>query len=175
MNCVPFRSTSEPSVPPQQMMAFPLVMESLALLPDVPSSMAPVWTLWLAGTIVTTDEPEELLSACDTAVTVKVVVVVPPPLGVVGTPPGATYSPVVEMNPIDWLPPVVPFTCQVTAVFELPVTVAENCCVPKAGTFGAVGETTTVMLEGPGVSLMVTVAEPDFVGSFCETAMIVTC
>jgi hypothetical protein len=79
------------------------------------------------------------------------------------------------MNPSVRLPPVVPFIFQVTAVFVLPVTIAVNCCVLKFATFGALGDTTTETLDGVGVVVTVTVAVPDFVVSFCEMAVIVTC
>jgi hypothetical protein len=65
-------------------------------------------------------------------------------------------------------------TCQVTAVFVLPPTVAVNACVPKEFTFGATGDTDTVTFEGTEVAVIVTCALPDFVLSFAATAMIVT-
>ena len=37
-------------------------------------------------------------------------------------------------------PPLTPFTCQVTAVFVDPVTVAVNCCVVAPATLAVVGE-----------------------------------
>jgi hypothetical protein len=36
--------------------------------------------------------------------------------------------------PVAELPPAIPFTCQVTAVFASFVTVALNCCGPRAAT-----------------------------------------
>jgi hypothetical protein len=111
--------------------------------------------------------------AWETAVTVRVVVVLPPePLDLVGTPPGAKYSPLVEMNPNCKLPPGVPFTDQWTAVFEVPLTAALNCCLPKLGILGVTGETTTVMFEE--VPVTVIELEPDFVGSASEVAVTVT-
>ena len=62
-----------------------------------------------------------VVSACETAVTVTV--------AGLGTAFGAVYSPPEEIVPVELLPPVTPFTCQVTAVSEVPVTVAENCRV----------------------------------------------
>ncbi len=44
-----------------------------------------------------------------------------------GTAAGAVYSPEVEMVPCVESPPVTLLTCQVTAVFVVPVTVAANC------------------------------------------------
>jgi hypothetical protein len=78
------------------------------------------------------------------------------------------------MNPSVWLPPATPFTAQVTAVFEVPVTIALNCSVPKFGTFAANGETTTLTLT-TGINVTVTVAEADARGSSSETANTVTC
>src|ERR1700730_4812417 len=72
INCVPLRATSDPSVPPQQIMVFPLVLASLLLPPDAASAIAPVWLFWFSGRTVTAAEPEAVLSACDTAVTVSV-------------------------------------------------------------------------------------------------------
>jgi hypothetical protein len=66
-------------------------------------------------------DPDFVVSAWDTAVTVTV--------AGLGTAEGAVYSPEVEIVPTDEFPPVTPFTCQVTAVLEVPVTVAVNCCV----------------------------------------------
>jgi hypothetical protein len=66
-------------------------------------------------------DPDFVVSACDTAVTVTV--------AGLGTTEGAVYSPAVEIVPTVEFPPATPFTCQVTAVLEVPVTVAVNCCV----------------------------------------------
>lgn len=62
-----------------------------------------------------------LASAWEIAVTVTV-----PPVGTVA---GAVYKPDVLTVPTVELPPVTPFTCQVTAVFVALLTVAVNCCV----------------------------------------------
>jgi hypothetical protein len=66
-------------------------------------------------------DPDFVVSAWDTAVTVTV--------AGLGTAEGAVYSPEVEIVPTDEFPPVTLFACQVTAVLEVPVTVAVNCCV----------------------------------------------
>src|ERR1700719_849290 len=79
------------------------------------------------------------------------------------------------MNPKVRLPPVVPFTCQVTPVFVVPVTVAVNCSVAKFPRLATVGDTATVMFDGPAVVVIVNVADPDLVVSFCEMAVMVTC
>ena len=42
------------------------------------------------------------------------------------------------------MPPVMPFTCQVTAVFEVWFTVAVNCWVALAASVTLFGETETV-------------------------------
>ena len=76
------------------------------------------------------------------------------------------------MNPKVWLPPGTPFTSQVTAVLEVPVTVAVNCCVPKLGTFGDAGETVTVTLFCT-VVVIVTIADADTLESFMEVTVTV--
>jgi hypothetical protein len=53
---------------------------------------------------------------------------------------GAEYNPLPEIVPVVWLPPATPFTCHVTAEFELPVTVAVNACVANGATLAEVGE-----------------------------------
>lgn len=65
------------------------------------------------------------------------------------------------------LPPV---ALQVTAVFVVPVTLTENCCVPPVDTETVVGviETATT-----GVDVTVTVAEADLVASAALVAVTV--
>jgi hypothetical protein len=53
---------------------------------------------------------------------------------------GAVYSPLPEMVPVVEFPDLTPSTDQVTAFFEVPVTVAVNCFVVVAGTVALVGE-----------------------------------
>jgi hypothetical protein len=145
----------------------------LALPPVVPSSMAPDCAFWFPGWMVTVADPDAALFACETALTVTVVVTLPPlPLDVVGTPLGATYNPLVDMNPVVWPPPAMPSTCQVTAVLGAPFTDAVNCCAPKFATVAALGATLTEVAI-PDVT--VTVAGADFVESACEVAVTVTC
>ena len=48
------------------------------------------------------------------------------------------------MVPLLEFPPVVPFTCQVTAVLLLFETVAVNCWVPAAGNAAVGGEIVTL-------------------------------
>jgi hypothetical protein len=47
-------------------------------------------------------------------------------LGIVA---GGVYRPAAEIVPVVLLPPATPFTCHVTAVFVVFVTVAVNCTV----------------------------------------------
>lgn len=63
----------------------------------------------------------------------------------VGTVAGAVYWPVVLIKPVAVLPPTVPFTDQLSAVSEAPVTVAVNCKAGSPGlTFDAGGFSTTL-------------------------------
>src|SRR5215472_13552322 len=94
--------------------------------------------------MVTVAEPESLGFAVETAVTVTGVVVTPPlPVDVVGSLPGATNKPGLELNPVACVPPVTPLTCQVTAVLATPFTAAVNCCVAKIATLLGFGVTVT--------------------------------
>ena len=87
----------------------------------------------VAGAItVTCADVVTEVSACDVAVTVTV--------AGFGTLLGAVYNPAVEMNPTVAVPPVTPFTVQVTAVFVVLVTVIVNCCVNPVVTDADVGE-----------------------------------
>jgi hypothetical protein len=45
---------------------------------------------------------------------------------------------------------VTPFTCQVTAVFDVPVMLAEKLCIAPARTFAELGETETFTSGGGG-------------------------
>jgi hypothetical protein len=124
------------------------VLKSFAFPPEVPSTMAPDCASSFAGMTVTIAVPDAELLTCDTALTVTVVVILPPlPSDFVGTPLGATYNPLVEMNPTLWPPPATPFTSQVTALLGAPFTDAVNCCVPKFATFAALGDTLTEVTE----------------------------
>src|SRR6266436_2054191 len=120
--------------------------------------------------MVTVAVPDPL-PVCETALTVTVVAMLPPlPLDFVGTPLGATYDPLVDMNPNVWLPPTMPLTCQLTAVLGAPFTDAVNCCVPKFMTVAALGNTLTDV----GAPVTVTDADADFVASACAVAVTVT-
>jgi hypothetical protein len=48
------------------------------------------------------------------------------------------------------LPPAIPFTLHVTAVFVVLLTIAVNVCGSPSSTEAEVGETLTVTLEGGG-------------------------
>jgi hypothetical protein len=124
--------------------------------------------------MVTVADPESAPFACDTAVTVAVVVtLLPLPSDFVGTEPGARYKPLEEMNPTDWFPPGIPSTCQLTAMLGAPFTEAVNCVVPKFATVAALGDTPTE--DEAAAAVTVTVPDPDFVESAWEVAVTVTC
>jgi hypothetical protein len=57
-------------------------------------------------------------------------------------------------------PPATPFTCQVTAVFVTPVTLAVNCCVLPVNNNADAGDNRTAALELEG-EVTITVAEAD--------------
>ena len=123
--------------------------------------MAPACAFSFPGWIVTVAVPDAELLTCDTALTVTVVVTLPPlPSDFVGTPPGAAYNPLVEINPTVWLPPAMPFTSQVTAVLCEPFTDAVNCCVPKFATFAALGDTLTEVTDTVTGALLDALEQP---------------
>jgi hypothetical protein len=81
---------------------------------------------------------------------------------------GAVYMPDELIVPAAALPPVTPFTCQVTEVFVVPKIWALNDCVAPARTFAVVGETVSVTpvpeegaLELEGDELFVVPVQPD--------------
>ena len=63
---------------------------------------------------------------------------------------GAVYSPLAEIVPIVEFPPATPFPVHVTLPFELPVTVAWNCCVCPRNSVALAGCTVTLTLGGGG-------------------------
>jgi hypothetical protein len=74
------------------------------------------------------------------------------------------------MVPVLAEPPVTPSTCQVTAVFAVPVTVAVKACDPYVGTAtGAPLPVIATLTAEP--AWIVTVAVADLVGSAKETAV----
>jgi hypothetical protein len=60
-----------------------------------------------------------------------------------GTEDGAVYRPLLEIQPYVVLPPVTPFTCQVTLLLLVPDTLALNCLVAVMATVALLGETET--------------------------------
>jgi len=88
---------------------------------------------------VTTAVPDFVESACEVAV----MVTVPP----VGTVPGAVYKPDELTVPMLAALAEELLTCQVTAVFVVPVTVAVNCCVWFVPIFAVAGATCTEIVE----------------------------
>jgi hypothetical protein len=90
---------------------------------------------------VTTAEAVALLSALLDAVTVIV--------GGDGIALGAVYKPLGEIVPTVALPPATPPANHVTLLFDVPVTVAWNCCGWLRATLICVGCKTTVTTEGP--------------------------
>jgi hypothetical protein len=105
---------------------------------------------------VTVADPLFVLSATLVAVTVCWPVV-----------DGAVYKPDAEIVPTVLLPPVIASTDQVTAVFDVPVTVAWNCCAWPVLIVADFGLRATEMLGGGGggVAVTVTVALALFVVS----------
>lgn len=79
--------------------------------------------------------PDLLESAWDTAVTVTV--------AGLGTLAGAAYSPLLPIVPMVELPPAIPFTSHVRAVFVALETVAVNCWVNPTCTWLEEGESET--------------------------------
>ena len=90
--------------------------------------------------IVTMAVPESMLLAAETAFTATV--------AGLGMTLGAVYNPFVLIVPTVALPPVVPFTCHVTAVFVVPVTVSVNCFDWPGLTVADAGVTVTVIGGG---------------------------
>lgn len=76
---------------------------------------------------------------------------------------GAVYRPVFEIVP--------PLADHVTELLPVPVTVAENCCVPPGATEASVGVIETPM--GTGAEVTVTVALADCVASAALVAVTV--
>jgi hypothetical protein len=109
---------------------------------------------------VTCADPVRAGLALETAVTVTV--------AGVGTCAGAVYTPEVEIVPALALPPVTPLTCQLTAVFGVFNTEAAKACVALVTTLVTLGLTLTLIFA------IVTLAEPERVGSAAATALTLT-
>ena len=139
------------------------VSPSVAPPPELPPEEPPpaLVAALAAGVIATCAVPERAASATDTAVIITVVGD--------GTEAGAVYIPVLETVPTVEFPPATPFTCHVTAMFDVFATVAVNVCEPETATDGFAGLTETVIM---GVT--VTCAEADLVVSAADTAVTVT-
>jgi hypothetical protein len=90
---------------------------------------------------VTTVDAVALLSALLDAVTVIV--------GGDAIARGAVYKPLGEIVPAVALPPATPPANHVTLLFDVPVTIAWNCCDWLRATLTCVGCKTTVTTEGP--------------------------
>ena len=90
---------------------------------------------------VTTAEAVALLSALLDAVMVTV--------EGEGIALGAVYKPLGEIVPAVALPPATPPANHVTLLFDVPVTIAWNCCGWLRATLICVGCKTTVTTEGP--------------------------
>ena len=127
----------------------------------------PVVTVAVLGLTVTTTAgaavtvavavPDFVESACEVAVMVTV-----PPVGTVA---GAVYKPDELMVPMLAALAEVLLTCQVTAVFVVPETVAVNCCVWPVCTLAVVGVTwTEIGVTTPPVG-------PPHAASATDTAM----
>src|SRR2546425_13091759 len=130
MHLCPPRKRGAPTLPPQQVIVLPLVLESFAFPPVVPSFTGINSAFWFGANTVTVADPDEEGFACETAVTVTSAATLPPPLvDVVGTEFGAWYTPKVEIVPVVAFPPVIPFTSQATAPLGCPLMLAVNCCV----------------------------------------------
>ena len=80
-------------------------------------------------------------------------------------------DPLVEIVPQDEPLQPAPLTLQLTAVFEVPVTLAVKSCVPEVGTEALIG----LMLNKPATTgTIVTLAQADLVGSAILVAFTVT-
>lgn len=85
----------------------------------------------VGASMVTWELAVWLVSALETAVTVTT--------AGDGTLAGAVYSPLLLMVPTVALPLVTPFTCQVTPVLVVLITVGVNCCVLPVVTVAVAG------------------------------------
>ena len=115
------------------------------LLPEVPSSIAPVCAAWPWVKNVIVAVPVAAGSACEIAVIVTVTGLlvsagmIDPEMEC-----GALKAPELEIVPVVTLPPVTLFTCHVTAVLVVPVTVCVNASFPNVLNVTVEGATLTV-------------------------------
>jgi hypothetical protein len=113
-------------------------------------------------TMVTLAEADLLGSATAAAVTVTT--------GVAGIVEGAVYRPELEIVPhADPLQPL-PVTLHFTALFVVPLTLAENCCCTPVETWAVRGDTE---IDTEAAAWITTDAELDFVGLATEVAVTV--
>jgi len=113
--------------------ACPAPVETVAEVGEIPITVPPV--------SVTMADPVAVLSVLLDAVTVMV--------GGEGIALGAVYKPLGETVPTLAFPPATPFANQVTLLFDVPVTIAWNCCDWFRETLICVGCKTTVTTDGP--------------------------
>jgi hypothetical protein len=103
-----------------------------------------------ADSIVTVAEADFVGVATEVAVTVT--------CAGFGSTAGAVYKPPEVIDPQAVPEQPAPDTVQFTAVFELPVTTAENCCCPDWAIVVSVGEMVMPTLTGDPI---ITLALPD--------------
>jgi hypothetical protein len=113
--------------------ACPAPVATFAEVGKIPTTIPPV--------SVTTAEAVALLSALLEAVTVIV--------GGDGIALGAVYKPLGEIVPVVALPPATPPADHVTALFDVPLTIAWNCCDWLRATLTCVGSKAMVTTAGP--------------------------
>ena len=140
--------------------------ENCCVAPVATEALVGLTVTTIAGTTATVADADLLGSAALVTITLT-------PDGE-GATDGAAYtadSPFVESVPqAEPLQPG-PLRLQATAVFDVPVTVAVNDCIPAAGTEALVG----LMLTSRGTAAtMVTLAEADFFGSATLVAVTLT-
>jgi len=99
--------------------------------PPVLLAVPPLLLPLVAAVIVSCALPERLGSAADTALTVTV--------AGAGRVAGAVYTPLLEILPTVELPPLIPLTSQVTAVFVVFSTAAVNAWVAPVATLAVPG------------------------------------
>ncbi len=113
-------------------------------------------TVMGGGVTVIVVEPMTLMFCTLTAVIVNIVA------EVTTVKLGAVYRPLGDIEPtVLMFPPGLPFTCQVTAVLPVPVTMAANCCVAFVAMLGVAGDTLIAVIR----PVMVSIEEADLVGS----------
>jgi hypothetical protein len=110
---------------------------------------------------VTVARPDLDASATDVADTVT--------MGGLGTVAGAVYRPAPVITPQATPLQPDPESFHVTAVFDVPETVAVNCCCVPVTSVTATGDTETLT-----ATMRVTIADPDLLGSDCSVAVTLT-